>query len=308
MMKKALGLSYGRPMGNSEVLIKEALMGIQEVTEAEVDLIRILDLTIKPCTGCESCMISNLKGESGSCHLKGDHMPFLLDKIAENDGIIIGAPAYNLMPPGLLIVIVNRMLGSGRAFREKCEKRPKVGGVITLGGTDWTNLVLPISVRGLFGRAKFIDQMLVEYVPRPGQVVLREEALARARKLGRNVGEAMKMPINKVKYVGDEEETCPVCHSNLISVRGKEVECPICDIRGKIDISGKKIKVIFEESELQKTRFSPWGTKRHDDAITKGHKIFDENRDLVREKLEKYRTYGSVSKPPPLDKIKECRI
>jgi multimeric flavodoxin WrbA len=300
---KALGLSYGRPNGNSEVLIKEALMEVKKVTNAEVDIVRMLDLTIKPCTGCEGCGISRRKGESGSCHLKGDHMPFLLDKIAESDGIILGAPAYVLMPPGILIMISNRItVGSGRAFREKCEKRPKVRGVITLGGTDWTNLVLPLAVLGFPGRAKLVDQMLVEYIPRPGQVVLHEEALARARKLGHNVGEAMKMPIDKVKYVGDEEETCPLCHSNLLSVRGKEVECPICDIRGKIDTSGKKIKVIFSDEELQKTRWGPWGSKRHDNAIIEGHNIFNEKRDLIREKLEKYKAFGNISKPPALEK------
>jgi multimeric flavodoxin WrbA len=299
---KALGLSYGRPNGNSEVLVKEALMEVKKVTGAEVDIVRILDLTIKPCTGCESCMISMLKGEGKGCHLKDDHMPFLLDKIAESDGIILSAPAYVLMPPGLLIMISNRMIGSGFAFMNKCMKKPKVSGVITLGGTDWTNLVLPLAVLGFPGRAKLVDQMLVEYIPRPAQVVLRDEALARAKKLGNNVGKAMKMSIDKVKYVGDEEEACPLCHSNLLSIRGKEVECPICDIRGTIDTSGKKIKVIFSEKELQKTRWGPWGSKRHNDAITENHNIFNENRDLVREKLEKYKDFGKISKPPKIGK------
>jgi multimeric flavodoxin WrbA len=301
---KALGLSYGRPNGNSEVLAKEALMEVKKVTGAEVDIIRILDLTIKPCTGCESCMIRNQRGEDGLCHQKGDHMSFLLDKIAESDGVIFSAPAYVLMPPGLLILIANRMLGSGKAFREKNMEKPKVRGVITLGGTDWTNLVLPLTVLSsqMMAQGKLVDQMLVEYIPRPAQVVLRDEALARAKKLGNNVGKAMKMPFEKVKYVGDEEETCPVCHSNLISIRGKEVECPYCDIRGTIDTSGKKLKVIFSDEELQKQRFGPWGSKRHGDAIRDGHNIFNNNRDLIREKLEKYKDFGKISKPPALGK------
>jgi multimeric flavodoxin WrbA len=299
---KALGISVGRPNGNSEVLAKEALMEIKKVTGAEVDIVRILDLDIKPCTGCENCMISMLKGEGKPCHQK-DHMPFFLDKLAESSAVIFSAPAYELMPPGVLIMISNRMLGSGKAFREKNMKNPKVVGAITLGGTDWTNLVLPLTVLSAhMAGGKLVDQMLVEYVTRPAQVLLREEALARAKKLGHNVGEAMKMPFEKVKYVGDEEEACPVCHQNLLSIRGKEVECPICDIRGTIDTSGKKLKVIFSDEQLQKQRFGPWGQKRHHDAITEHHKIFNENRDLVRERLEKYKDFGNISKPPKLGK------
>jgi uncharacterized Zn finger protein (UPF0148 family) len=154
----------------------------------------------------------------------------------------------------------------------------------------------------MMAQGKLVDQMLFEYIGLSGVVVLHEDALARARKLGHNVGKAMKMPIEKVKYVGDEEETCPMCHSNLLSVRGKEVECPYCDIRGNIDTSGKKLKVIFSEEELKKTRFGPWGTKRHNDAIIEGRKIFNENRDLVRDKLEKYKNFGKILKPPKLVK------
>ncbi len=299
---KALGISVGRPNGNSEVLAKEALMEINQVTGAEVEVLRILDLFIKPCTGCESCMMSMLTGEDKPCIHKGDHMPFFLDKLADADAVVFSAPAYELMPPGILIMISNRMLGSGKAFMEKCFKRPKVVGAITLGGTDWTNLVLPLTVLSShMAGGKLVDQMLVEYVTRPAQVLLREEALARAKKLGHNLGEAMKIPFGEVKYVGDEEEACPICHQNLLSIRGKYVECPICDIRGTIDTSGEKLKVIFSEDQLQKQRFGPWGAKRHNDAIIERHKIFNENIEIVKERLKKYKDFGKIAKPPKLE-------
>ena len=46
-----LGLSCDRQMGNSEILMKEALMGAKEVSGAEVEIIRLMDLSIKPCDG-----------------------------------------------------------------------------------------------------------------------------------------------------------------------------------------------------------------------------------------------------------------
>lgn len=53
---KVLGLTCGRKLSNTEILVKEALMGAEE-TGAEVELVRLLDLNIKPCTGCNSCVI-----------------------------------------------------------------------------------------------------------------------------------------------------------------------------------------------------------------------------------------------------------
>jgi len=40
--------------GNTEILIKEALKGAEE-PGAETELIRIADVKISPCDGCESC-------------------------------------------------------------------------------------------------------------------------------------------------------------------------------------------------------------------------------------------------------------
>ena len=53
---KILGLvgSYRR-LGNTEVLVKEALMEAQRLG-AEVDILRLTDLEIKPCKGCMACV------------------------------------------------------------------------------------------------------------------------------------------------------------------------------------------------------------------------------------------------------------
>ena len=54
-----------RKEGNTEILIKEALKGTEE-PEAETELIRIADLKISPCDGCESCH------KEGECRIKDD--------------------------------------------------------------------------------------------------------------------------------------------------------------------------------------------------------------------------------------------
>ena len=46
---KLLGISCGRKMGNSEILLREALMGAEELG-SETEIISLLDVDIKPCT------------------------------------------------------------------------------------------------------------------------------------------------------------------------------------------------------------------------------------------------------------------
>lgn len=67
---KVLGISCGRKMGNTEILVKEALMGAEELG-TDVELVRLNDLNLKPCTGCNACVVSLLeKGSNGECVIK----------------------------------------------------------------------------------------------------------------------------------------------------------------------------------------------------------------------------------------------
>ena len=56
-----LGVTCGRRMGNSEVLLKESLMGAEEVSGADAEIIRLTDLGIKPCKGCAVCMMTRVR-------------------------------------------------------------------------------------------------------------------------------------------------------------------------------------------------------------------------------------------------------
>ncbi|WP_134904419.1 flavodoxin family protein, partial [Paenibacillus polymyxa] len=93
-LMKILGISCGRRMSNSEILVKEALMGAEEIG-AEVELIRLNDLQIKPCTGCNACVVSLLeKCDSGDCVIKNDDFGFIEEKIMECDGLILSSAIY----------------------------------------------------------------------------------------------------------------------------------------------------------------------------------------------------------------------
>ena len=230
-----------------------------------------------------------------ACVQKDDHRALLLDKLLECEAVILSTPVYVLTPPGFLKMVADRV------FRHAWGPiNPKVGAVMCVGGTDWVNLALPLANLALPQKVKIVDQLLVTYAAGAGQVLLDDKAMAKARRLGRSLGKAMKISIDDVRYLGEGNETCPLCHSDLFRVRGKFVECPLCDVKGTIELKGDKIRVIFDEDELQKTRWGTWGTKHHHDEIRQTHQAYEENRAVIKERLKKYKDYKACTEPPPL--------
>ena len=110
----------------------------------------------------------------------------------------------------------------------------------------------------------------------------------------------MGIPVEEVKYLGEEQETCPLCHSNLLRVRGKFVECPLCDIKGRIEIKGDRISVAYDDEELEKWRWGGPGTQKHHQEIRETHQAYDLSLPEIKERMKKYRAYKSCLIPPPL--------
>ena len=74
---KLLGLVCGRRMGNSELLLREALMAAEELrSDIEVEILRIADLDIKPCAGCKRCL--RFQGGLSAC-IQKDDPPFFFE-------------------------------------------------------------------------------------------------------------------------------------------------------------------------------------------------------------------------------------
>jgi hypothetical protein len=231
---KLLGVACGRKMGNSEILAKEALMGAEEVGGVRVELLRLHDLTIKPCSGCESCVRDVINGGMGECVIKDDGMPFLLEKFSECDGIIYSYPVYYLCPPGMLRSVNDRMVGYNYKAAKDGTKR-RVGGLIAVGGTDWVTLGLPLLLTNLqSSQVRVVDHLQAAFSARPAQVLLDGKVMARARTLGRNVAEAYFMKDSELKFMGDEPGHCPVCHTSVLLVP-QEGASRMCHMRKQRD-------------------------------------------------------------------------
>ncbi len=317
---KILGISCGRKMGNTEILVKEALMGAEEMG-AEVELVRLQDLNLKPCTGCNACVVSLFeKGGSGDCIIKNDDFKFIDEKILECDGIIIGSPIYEKSPSGQLKILNDRMGPSHDmamrmiAKKIRAEKNITTGigpdersfkiraaSLIAVGGSEWDNLALPmLHLFTLSMQMEVVDKMLVNWVALPGMVALKDDALERARKSGRHVAETLMKPIEEAKYIG-EEGMCPLCHSKLIEVRNDDnnypTVCGICGVKGTLNVVDGKVKFEVKEEDKAHSHIRLSGKFEHCDELKNVSLKPAPNVHELPQRLEKYKNYLTYSKP-----------
>jgi multimeric flavodoxin WrbA len=251
--------------------------------------------------------------------IKDDDMPFFNEKLLGCDGIIVGMPVYIMAPPGYFKVLCDRIgpshdiawqmeakkIAEADGRESKIDPRffkQRVSGFIAVGGAptaDWLSLALPLMNIFTFPmQIEVIDQMQVMATPLPAQVVLNEEALGRARRLGQNVAEAMGTPPEQLEWMGDDPGTCPVCHSNVMIVgKRSPVECAICGIKGELVENNGEITVTFSEEQKSIARLTIEGKKMHFDDVVetvgKNMPFMGE----VQSRLKKYISIKSV-KPP----------
>ena len=154
MKKKVIGIVAGRHNGNSEILVKEALMACEDAG-MECKLINLFDYEIIPCTGCEGCTMQmgdiarGVRDTYAGCVLKEkDDMDKIINEVQTSDGLIIGVPTYDLAPSALYLKYAHRALAYEVSFRLEIgdlKRNPNlVGGLIAVGGSchDWQSLAL----------------------------------------------------------------------------------------------------------------------------------------------------------------------
>jgi multimeric flavodoxin WrbA len=300
--KKIIGLSCGRVNGNSEILLKEALMGAEEIG-IQSEIIRAMELRVNHCDGCEACSIAMARGKESRCSIKDDDVEWILEKVLVEDcALIVSVPLYHLRPNACFEIIHERMLPT--MFRNpQILKKTRVGAIISVGGgePEWTPLGLTSANIFVQHTRILVDQFQVNFVGRSGAVLARPEYLERARELGRRVAKAMMLPIEEVKFMGEDKgSSCPVCHCDTLQVFGKlpEVYCPVCWVRGVLSLNGDEMNIAWDEEGAKYPRFSEKGVSKHLQFIKKlQEKFYTEDQPKVKELMPKYAAYGNVVKP-----------
>jgi len=244
---RILGLigSY-RKLGNTEVLVKEALMEGQRLG-AEVDVLRLTDLQIESCKGCMACAF-----KQEECRIPDGWHTFW-DKLIKSDAVILGAPTYLLGPAGIIKMITDRNI----AFHARTTQHPnRIGAIIGVSGVrGWEPFTLPmLNVFMLTSGVRIIDQVMF-YAQGPGEILLDDPAMERARKVGFNVFEAASKPPEKRVYVG-EQGVCPVCHQNLFSVENGTLVCALCRAKVEFKTVNEKTKLVFDLESQKSHRWS----------------------------------------------------
>lgn len=105
-MKKVIAINGSpRKKGNTVTLLQHALNGA-EASGAQTEIVHLYDLNFKGCTSCFAC---KLKGSKfiGKCAMKDELTP-VLEKVMQNDTIILGSPIY-----------VNNITGEMQSFLER---------------------------------------------------------------------------------------------------------------------------------------------------------------------------------------------
>ena len=308
---KALGISFGRKMQNSEIMVKQVLKQM-EARGFETSFIRAHDLDIKPCTGCCACVGSLLSGRNGACVVKDD-FHILDEAILEADAVIVCAPVYVFAPCGLFKDVCDRMGPShDLAFRTNARKqgeemglpeeqlvdkrafKPRAAAIMSVGGArtkHWTSLGLPQLYEITMSSGMHVVDAYNAYAAMDYQhLVGNEELMARLTRMGDNLVEALSTEGGLDKWYGDEQGVCPVCHSDLLTVLHDEnkVECPICGITGTLKLENGKIQVDFPKENWEMSRLNYGGKLDHyieirDSAINQ-KKIPD-----LQEKLKAYK-------------------
>jgi len=315
---KILGLSCGRRMGNSEVLLRHALDAAAASSGAEIELIRLLDLSIQPCTGCIACLVDIVQGGAGHCVRHKDDFPFIEDKIYDCDALIVSAPIYIWSQPGYLKLLCDRVgpshdisfatcsreMNQGKTKFDERIYKERVGAFIAVGGapkTDWTSMALPTMYQLTIPmNIQIVDQMCVLRAGNAGQIYFLPDAFARAVTLGRNIAEALAQPAPARKWLGDEQGSCPVCHCDLMVVgKTTNVECAVCGIQGTMSLKGAQVEIAFSEEEQAKSRLKYEGKRKHFQEIQEVTGEFFAVKNQLPELMKKYSSSPLKATRPP---------
>jgi len=239
---RVLGLGCGQPHGSAEIVLKAALRAAED-EGADVESVRLDELRL-PSGAAEAA--------------EPDDAWWLWERLVECDGLIVSTPIISRTVAARLKLLIDRLLGPNadaaiidgllalrRQGREpavpfRVDERvlkPRVAGFLAVGGSltpQWKTLALPLMHTVTFSmHIAVVDQVQFEGAGTPRSIVLDQAAIDRAAALGRNVAGQLGVPFDQALYLGPPG-LCPMCHLDVIVLRGEQVECATCGARGRL--------------------------------------------------------------------------
>ena len=320
---KILAVTGGRKDGNCEVFAKAALMAAEEMG-VEVELIRLRDMDIYPCTACSGQFCAAMDDPTKCVHGKDD-AAYIIDKFLDCDGFLVAAPVYSTTTSSMFFAFRDRVFGPkidavmmsrfGTPKWAEGKVRSRVGALISVGGalsSHWVSMGIPSLYTSCFSASTdVVDFMNVTGIANPGAATLDDAYIERAKKLGRNLAQAVLD--NDHSWRGDpsDEDVCPSCHFNsvLINPKEKDVWCSICGTHGHIVMEGDEMKIVWPEEEQHENHTKACGLEAHGDEIGKVLMgTYMPRKDEIPEKIKKYVEYNDCILKSPSKEAKKKEI
>jgi multimeric flavodoxin WrbA len=236
-VSRVLGLSAGNAGGSAEIVLCTALGA---TGGADAELVRLADLDLTAA---------------------GD-LDWLWEKLVDADALIVSTPIMSRTIAASLKLLVDRLLGPNAdaaiieqlvALRRSGTEpavpfrvdervlRPRVAGFLAVGGSltpQWKTLALPLLHTVTFSmHIAVVDQVVFGGAGTPQSILLDDDALDRAARLGANVASQLGKAFDDVDYLG-EPGLCPLCHLNVIELHGTDAACATCGARGTLRADG----------------------------------------------------------------------
>lgn len=311
---KVLAISGGSKNGSNDAMAKEALMGAKE-QGADVEFIHLLDLDLRPCTGCIACVGGLMSGGSGNCIIRDD-LAWLDDKMMEADAIIFVMPIFEKGAPAVLKIIQDRMFGpahdkamnmvateiakqSGKKGPDPRKLEDKAVSFISIGGSDWsTRISCDMNLLAMSRMWTVIDDVVFSWAK---SIVIQDENVTLCHQVGERIAKAASN-INEAKYQGDPG-ICPNCHSRNFMI-GDDPAAAICEVCGMIGtlkaVEGKMVFEVPEEQWEHAHNLIP-GKMKHIDDIhrNEGQLLEDKKTPEFKSRMETYKAFIEASKPVP---------
>lgn len=311
---KILALMGGRPGSSSEAMAKLALEGAREAGADELTAVRLLDLNIGPCTGCNACVDGLLQGTGVGACVRRDDFQWLTEQIMESDGIIVSLPIFEKTVPGYFKDLCDRAgPGMDAALRLASKKIRESKGIaempdartwkrravsfIAHGGSDWNQTMMPVMMHFAIPlNLEIVDQQLFPWDRRK---LLDEGVAERLKESGRHMVRSLREMPEKMEYIG-MKGICPVCHNSVFRLgeTADDVSCGLCGITGKLVIGEDgRLSVEFSEEELAVSQVHMGGKFKHLDDMKNIGAVPPEVTEKIRDAKKEYCALFPNTKP-----------
>jgi len=202
MSVKVLGVSSSpRLGGNSELLLKKALEGAAE-SGAQIEYVRLADLTIAPCLECNYCFTT------GRCRIEDDFQA-VMERILEADRLYFAAPIFFMTVPAQAKLLIDRCqcLWARKTVLKKPlvhrSQKDRFAMVIAVGASKSTKMFesVRLTLKSYFNLLdlSYRGGLFVNKVDDLGDIEKKPQALTEAFNLGKKLAlietEAPKEPL-----------------------------------------------------------------------------------------------------------------